>query len=94
MKLLPSLLAAGVLSTYAHAQTAPAKLPAFDVASVKANKSDDPPFANNQATGGFQRVSQLLPARVFIQAGCDGNDGCFSSLIDLHAPAFVQQPAT
>jgi len=67
MKLLPSLLAAGVLSTYAHAQTAPAKLPAFDVASVKANKSDDPPFANIPLGPGavFTPTGGLLSAKNF-----------------------------
>ncbi len=46
MRLLPALLAIGIPPLSAHAQTAPAKLPEFDVASVKPNKSNDQPFGN------------------------------------------------
>lgn len=46
MKRFPAALSLALFALPLHAQTAPAKLPAFDVASVKANKSNDPPFAN------------------------------------------------
>ena len=43
---LPAALPLALCALQLHAQAPPGKLPEFDVASVKANKTNDPPFAN------------------------------------------------
>lgn len=73
MPRFPVALSLALLALQLPAQTAPAKLPEFDVASVKANKSDDQPFANMPLgpgavytpTGGFFSARNL-PLMIYI----------------------------